>query len=394
MNRLVRVCMQSALVAGGLVVAGAAAANATSEPAPDLHSHKTINAPVKAAVDASRTAIAVLGKSESTSKGSSVKGSGTAVSRATAGAYVPAKVDLGHHAKSKSSSSTSSSKANHKVVNAPVKAPVSVNGTSVAVLGKAKSSQSQSASSGPTSTTSDSSPTAGDSPVLANTKQAVVSAPINVPVNVCGTSVAVLGKASSDCGSGSSPTTGSGSASSDGSLVNAPITVPVDVCGTSVGVLGSSSATCADGGDSTPANPGGEDPVTPVTPGEEPQDPQTPVTPQTPGTPGTLGTPDPDGTPGVNGGQGVGGAGTAGSPAAPNTGGSNAAGESTSGGGSAGTGSEPNPCVIQTGSSFVPMIEGIPGSTQAALGLLLFILGIALGTFTRNRHLRGAGPLA
>lgn len=95
-----------------------------------------------------------------------------------------------------------------------------------------------------------------------------VAAPVSVPVNVCGIAIAILGDSNAGCEGGATATvpqaapgqggTGVGS----GNNVSAPVSVPVDVCGVSVAVLGSSQSGCQ--GTSTvgtgPGNPGSSPP--------------------------------------------------------------------------------------------------------------------------------------
>jgi hypothetical protein len=83
-----------------------------------------------------------------------------------------------------------------------------------------------------------------------------VFAPITVPVNVCGNAVAVLGIADAGCRGGADVhghsggptmvTSGMGSVLG-GNQVKAPVTVPVDACGNSVAVLGIAGAGCKGG---------------------------------------------------------------------------------------------------------------------------------------------------
>ncbi|TDC78836.1 chaplin family protein [Actinomadura sp. 7K507] len=83
-----------------------------------------------------------------------------------------------------------------------------------------------------------------------------VYAPISVPVNVCGNAVAVLGAAQAQCKGGASverntdkpkmKTSGNFSILG-GNQVYAPISVPVNVCGNSVAVLGLAQAQCKGG---------------------------------------------------------------------------------------------------------------------------------------------------
>ncbi|HEV7628984.1 MAG TPA: chaplin [Streptomyces sp.] len=120
-----------------------------------------------------------------------------------------------------------------------------------------------------------------------------IQAPIDVPVNVCGNTVSVVGMfnpaSGVSCGGGSdTDTVGSGSSSSaqnpgsigSGNNVQAPVNVPVNVCGNGVSALTASSpAGSADCGDDSvevpdePSNPGNpNEPGTPDNPGQPPTD--------------------------------------------------------------------------------------------------------------------------
>ncbi|TMR01748.1 DUF320 domain-containing protein [Actinomadura soli] len=84
-----------------------------------------------------------------------------------------------------------------------------------------------------------------------------VYAPISIPVNVCGNSVAVLGLARAQCKGGASverkaghdpkmKTSGNFSILG-GNQVHAPISIPVNVCGNAIAVLGLAQAQCKGG---------------------------------------------------------------------------------------------------------------------------------------------------
>ncbi len=86
-----------------------------------------------------------------------------------------------------------------------------------------------------------------------------VSVPISIPVNVCGNAIAVLGDAFAFCKGGASVSHDSGDGSSagprtsgnesilGGNQVSAPISVPVNVCGNAIALLGDASAFCKGG---------------------------------------------------------------------------------------------------------------------------------------------------
>lgn len=159
---------------------------------------------------------------------------------------------------------------------------------------------------------------ASDSPGVASGNS--IQLPIDVPLNVCGNSVNVVGvlnpaagnncvNTSDDGGSGSHKPSGGGSwadgHSSDspgvasGNDIQLPVDVPVNVCGNSVTLGGLGNATggndCGnDSGEGTP--PGSEKP--PTKPEQPPGGPEKPETPGKPGKPGQPEQPGKPGTPG------------------------------------------------------------------------------------------------
>ncbi|GAA4914162.1 small secreted domain DUF320 [Stackebrandtia albiflava] len=95
---------------------------------------------------------------------------------------------------------------------------------------------------------------------IANGNQ--VNAPIQVPINFCGNAIAVLGVAGAGCDGGataenSGTSTDMVSAGNhgigNGNQVNAPIQVPINICGNAIAVLGVAGAGC-DGGASADMN--------------------------------------------------------------------------------------------------------------------------------------------
>ncbi|MEU4685592.1 chaplin [Streptomyces xinghaiensis] len=141
-----------------------------------------------------------------------------------------------------------------------------------------------------------------------------VQAPVNAPVNICGTTASVVGllnpATGNDCGgSGKGPraqgaTSDSGGIAS-GNSVQVPVNAPVNACGTGVSVIGvgdsvrdndctGSSGSGVPGSPGTPGGPGG--PGSPGEPGgEEPGGPGEPGDPGSPGEPGDPGGEDPFG---------------------------------------------------------------------------------------------------
>jgi hypothetical protein len=88
-----------------------------------------------------------------------------------------------------------------------------------------------------------------------------VTAPVSVPVDVCGLAVAVVGFSNAGCEGGSSSTiSGVGDNNQNGNMtgignipvlsgntITAPVSAPVNVCGIAVAVLGFSNAECQGG---------------------------------------------------------------------------------------------------------------------------------------------------
>jgi hypothetical protein len=104
--------------------------------------------------------------------------------------------------------------------------------------------------------------TSGNNSILGGNQ---VSIPISIPVNICGNAVAILGGALAGCEGGASVSQGSGGTGSTtsgngsiggGNQVSIPISVPVNVCGNSVAALGKAAAQCV-GGSSTGTPPPG-----------------------------------------------------------------------------------------------------------------------------------------
>ncbi|MET9935351.1 MULTISPECIES: chaplin family protein [unclassified Streptomyces] len=143
-----------------------------------------------------------------------------------------------------------------------------------------------------------------------------VQVPVHVPVNACGNTVNVVGllnpamgnKCANTSHSGKPGRPGGGSSADghtggspgvgSGNNVQVPVDVPVNVCGNSVSVIGllnpAAGNDCAN--DVEPTQPGNpENPGNPGTPGN----PGNPGTPETPGNPGTPQTDGGSNTPGA-----------------------------------------------------------------------------------------------
>ncbi|MFF2851743.1 chaplin [Streptomyces sp. NPDC058001] len=156
-----------------------------------------------------------------------------------------------------------------------------------------------------------------------------VQVPVHVPVNACGNTVNVVGllnpamgnKCANTSGGHHKPSGGSqtGGHASDspgvgsGNHVQVPIDVPVNVCGNTVSVVGLGNAVtgneCGNGGGGTGHHPPGK-PGKPGEPGEpgkpgKPGKPGEPGEPGHPGEPGEPGEPGNPGEPGTPGGPGT-----------------------------------------------------------------------------------------
>lgn len=172
-------------------------------------------------------------------------------------------------------------------VTAPVSVPINLCGVSVALLGGASSGCTGGAStstdvSGSDGTTGNGNTTGDDNLGIGSGN--TVTAPVSVPVNICGVSAAVAGFANGGCAggaqasttTGSSTDTGNGNVTGNGdpsvlsgNTITAPVSAPVNVCGVSLGLLGFSNSGCAGGattaatdlpGDSNGNTMGNDDP--------------------------------------------------------------------------------------------------------------------------------------
>jgi hypothetical protein len=155
-------------------------------------------------------------------------------------------------------------------VTAPVSAPINLCGISAAILGFANSGCVGGASAVTNLLSPPAGSTGGNGNVTGNGNLSLgsgntVTAPVSVPVNICGISGAVGGYANSDCKGGSHSTTviqsgpsGTGSGNGNvtgvgngqvlsGNTITAPVTVPVNLCGISVALLGYANSACVGG---------------------------------------------------------------------------------------------------------------------------------------------------
>ena len=250
---------------GGAIVKGDPAADAggnrTSGRGSILGGNQVV-APITAPVNVCGNAISVFGGSDAACKGGAAVKSG-------------GKGRAGSGAGGNRTSGRGSILGGNQVV-APVTAPVNVCGTAVAVAGGAKAgckggAAVKSGGKGRAGSGAGGNRTSGRGSILGGNQ---VVAPVTAPVNVCGTSVAVVGGAFSGCkggatveqgghgkkhgygkkfghghggpGAGGNRTSGAGSILG-GNQVVAPVTAPVNVCGTAVAVAGGAKAGCKGG---------------------------------------------------------------------------------------------------------------------------------------------------
>nr|WP_308295702.1 chaplin [Streptomyces sp. ODS25] len=182
------------------------------------------------------------------------------------------------------------------LVQAPVDVPVNVCGNSVNVLGAGNAAAGNGCAGGSgQGGGSSAGGRTGGSPGVGSGNE--VQVPVDVPVNVCGNSVNVLGAGNAAAGNGCAGGSGQGGGSSaggrtggspgvgSGNEVQVPVDVPVNVCGNSVNVasLGNvavgNSCVHTGGHDKPPTHPTPPPPGHPGTPGEpgEPQHPDEPA---------------------------------------------------------------------------------------------------------------------
>jgi hypothetical protein len=145
-------------------------------------------------------------------------------------------------------------------VNAPLSAPVDICGVAATLLGGANASCDGGAASNTVIDNAGGGSDNGNAGSISALSGNNVNTPVSVPVNVCGVSVPVAGFANSDCKGGAASNTiikGSGgghdngnagvAAIGSGNNINAPVSVPVNVCGVSLAVIGFANSACQGG---------------------------------------------------------------------------------------------------------------------------------------------------
>jgi hypothetical protein len=152
--------------------------------------------------------------------------------------------------------------ANGNQLYAPIQVPIDVCGNALGVLGNAQAS-CKGGSSARLHKLGDAT-SIGNAGIL-NGNQAIV--PIQVPVDVCGNALGVAGNAAANCKGGSEASIGhkrtrksaglpdatsiGNFGIANGNQLYAPIQVPIDVCGNALGVLGNAQASCKGGSRAT-----------------------------------------------------------------------------------------------------------------------------------------------
>ncbi|GAA4576658.1 chaplin family protein [Planotetraspora kaengkrachanensis] len=227
----------AAFLAAGVMALGSGTAHADTGGDGSIGGGNQLNLPITVPIDISGNAVAIAGDADASSKGgASVQGgNGGGISGRTSGAH---------------------SILGGNQVNAPITAPINACGNAVAIFGNADAG----CKGGATVKNSGSggaghNVTSGRSSILGGNQ---IVAPITAPINACGNSVAIFGNATAGCkggasvqgsrrgGAGHNVTSGRSSILG-GNQIIAPVTAPINVCGNSVAVLGRSFSGCKGG---------------------------------------------------------------------------------------------------------------------------------------------------
>jgi hypothetical protein len=282
--------MVAAVLAGGLATAGASAASGTGSTSDNtgLLNGNQINLPIQIPVDVCGNAVGVLGTANAGCEGGAKatnKGSGggntssgnlgaangnqinapiqvpvSACGNAVGGLAVSASCKGGAKAANYGSGGSNTTSGNTGLlngnqINLPVQVPISVCGNAVAVLGTSQAwcvGGAKASNPGGKGGKGSYNSTSGNLGALSGNQ---ITAPIQVPVSVCGNAAAVLGAASASCqggvkayppgGSCPDQVTSGNALLGNGNQICAPIQVPINVCGNAVGVAGSAEASCS-----------------------------------------------------------------------------------------------------------------------------------------------------
>lgn len=204
-----------------------------------------VDLPISVPIDISGNAVAGVGKSEATSQGGAevVNTQRPGISNNTSG---------------------NGSVGGGNQVNAPISVPINACGNAVSLVGKSDAgckggatvhNQGRGGAGG--------NRTSGNGSVLGGNQ---ITAPISAPINACGNAVAIFGDSTAGCkggstvyntgvGAGGNRTSGNGGVLG-GNQVIAPISAPINICGNSVAVVGRAFSGCQ-GGSSVTNNGGG-----------------------------------------------------------------------------------------------------------------------------------------
>ncbi|WP_203670177.1 chaplin family protein, partial [Cellulomonas pakistanensis] len=225
-----RRAVHTALLTGGIVVAGAVSAHAADDTG--ILSGLGIEAPVDVAVDVSGLAAGVLGDATTTAA--------PAAPAPAAPAPAPA---------ASAGGGASTGVASGTAVAAPVSVPVDVSTVAVGVLGDASATSAAPAAAPAPQPAPAAVVEQGDAEGVAS--GTAVAAPVHVPVAVDGVALGVLGDASTTSTGGTVPAGASGPTTTveagdpqgvgSGTSVAAPITIPVTIGDVALGLLGDAS---------------------------------------------------------------------------------------------------------------------------------------------------------
>ncbi|MEU6860455.1 chaplin family protein [Glycomyces sp. NPDC046736] len=237
------------VAAGAVLVAGAGTAHAwgpdvTTQDQVGALSGNQVVAPIQAPINICGVAAAVLGTADAGCEG------GSSADFAGAG-------DL--------TTQDNVGLANGNQVYAPVQVPVDVSGIAAAVGGT-----SGAWSDGGSDAVITESGHVTESDTTTQRNYGALSgnqllAPVQAPINACGNAVSILGVSGAGCDGGASAdfagggdlTTQDNVGLGNGNQVYAPIQVPVNVCGNAIAILGIATASCDGGADAE--IPGGHD---------------------------------------------------------------------------------------------------------------------------------------
>jgi len=256
MNSFARTSIKVGVISAGILLAGSSAAaagdNWTSSQNTGLLNGLQLKLPVQAPIDVCGNAVGILGG---------------ATASCTGGAW----------AEYANSALTWSTWGNSGIGNgiqafAPIQVPVDVCGNAIAVLGgpaTAHCTGGSWASQHPerakryaesAHVTEGSTWVSSGNAGIANGIQAF--APIQIPIDVCGNAVGILGSATASCAGGASAqysedgvnqnwNTGLNFGIANGDQIQAIVQVPIDVCGNAISLLGDATAWCKGGSTAT-----------------------------------------------------------------------------------------------------------------------------------------------